>query len=121
MVFPLGDLQRTRIVPVVTYAMIAINVAVFLVELRQGDDFTLALAATPYEITHNEDLGEAVEIPVRVQVRDPFGDVHWEERDAGAPTRSVPDSGAHDAAHLDVPARELAALAGEHAVSVDRG
>ena len=65
MVFPLGDLQRTRIVPVVTYAMIAINVAVFLVELRQGNDFTLALAATPYEITHNEDLGEAVEIPVR--------------------------------------------------------
>ena len=80
MVFPLGDLQRTRIVPVVTYAMIAINVAVFLVELRQGNDFTLALAATPYEITHNEDLGEAVEIPVRVMVRDPFGDVHWEDR-----------------------------------------
>ena len=27
MVLPLGDLQRTQIVPVVTYALIAINVA----------------------------------------------------------------------------------------------
>ncbi len=79
MVFPLGDLQRTRIVPVVTYAIIALNVAVFLVQLRQGDDFTLALAATPYEITHNDDLAEPVAVPVRVKVHDPFGDEHWEE------------------------------------------
>ena len=60
MVFPLGDLQRTRIVPFVTYALIAINVAVFLVQQQQGDEFTLAFAATPYEITHNEDLDEPV-------------------------------------------------------------
>jgi membrane associated rhomboid family serine protease len=79
MVFPLGDLQRTRIVPVVTYAIISLNVAVFLVQLRQGEDFTLALAATPYEITHNEDLNEPVGVPVRVKVHDPFGDEHWEE------------------------------------------
>ena len=36
MVLPLGDLQRTRIVPDVTYALIAINVAVFLVQQEQG-------------------------------------------------------------------------------------
>ena len=63
MVLPLGDLQRTRIVPVVTYALIAINVAVFVVQQQQGDDFTLAFAATPYEIVHNEDLDEPVVVP----------------------------------------------------------
>ena len=59
--YPLATCSATRIVPVVTYALIAINVAVFLVEQQQGDDFTLALAATPYEITHNEDLAEPVD------------------------------------------------------------
>ena len=49
MVLPLGDLQRTRIVPYVTYALIAINVGVFLLEQQQGDEFTLAFAATPYD------------------------------------------------------------------------
>ena len=48
--FPLGDLHRTQIVPYVTYALIAINVVVFLVQQQQGDEFTLAYAATPYEI-----------------------------------------------------------------------
>ena len=57
--------------PVVTYALIAINVAVFLVQLQQGDEFTLALAATPYEITHNEDLDEPIVEPVRVLVPRP--------------------------------------------------
>jgi membrane associated rhomboid family serine protease len=90
MVFPLGDIQHTRIVPVVTYALIAINTAVFLVELDRGDDFMLALAATPYEITHNEDLEEPVLKPVRVQVRDAFGDVHWEERHAERPHAPCP-------------------------------
>jgi membrane associated rhomboid family serine protease len=90
MVFPLGDLQRTRIIPVVTYALISINVAVFLVELQKGDDFTLALAATPYEITHNEDLAETVIKPVRVKVHDPFGDVHWEERGFERPHAPCP-------------------------------
>ncbi len=86
MVLPLGDLQRTRIVPVVTFSLIAINVAVFLVQLQQGDELTLALAATPYEITHNEDLDEAIVKPVRVLVPDRFGaGVHWEERRQARP------------------------------------
>ena len=58
MVLPLGDLQKTQIVPVVTYALIAINVLVFLLQQDKGDEFTLAFAATPYEITHNEDIPE---------------------------------------------------------------
>ena len=77
MVLPLGDLQRTRIVPYVTYALIAINVARVLVQQQQGDDFTLAFAATPYEIVHNEDLDEPIVVPVRVRVHDRFGGTMW--------------------------------------------
>ena len=43
MVLPLGDLTRTRITPVVTYALIAINILVYLVQVQQGDQFTMAL------------------------------------------------------------------------------
>jgi membrane associated rhomboid family serine protease len=75
MVFPLGDLQKTQIVPVVTYALIAINIVVFLIQQDKGDDFTLALAATPYEITHNEDIPDPVVPQVQEPVRDPFGRV----------------------------------------------
>lgn len=56
MVLPIGDTERTRIVPVVTYALIAINVIVYLYQLGAGEQFTTAFAATPYEITHNEDI-----------------------------------------------------------------
>ena len=73
MVLPLGDLHRTLIVPYVTYALIAINVAVFLVQQQKGEEFTLAYAATPYEVWHNEDLSEAIPKMVTVRVRDPFG------------------------------------------------
>ena len=38
MVLPLGDLEKTRIVPFVTYALIALNVVMYLVQLDQGDD-----------------------------------------------------------------------------------
>jgi membrane associated rhomboid family serine protease len=80
MVLPLGDLQRTQIVPYVTYALIAINVLVFLVELDKGDEFTLAYAATPWEITHNDDLDQPVAQVVTFLVRDRFGGVHEEQR-----------------------------------------
>ncbi len=42
MVLPLGDLHHTRITPVVTYTLIAINVLVYLVQLQQGEQFTMA-------------------------------------------------------------------------------
>ena len=73
MVLPLGDLHRTQIVPYVTYGLIAINVAVFLVQQQNGEEFTLTYAATPYEISHNEDLAGPVPKLVTVRVRDPFG------------------------------------------------
>lgn len=73
MVLPLGDLHRTQIVPFVTYGLIAINVAVFLVQQQQGDEFTLAYAATPYEVWQNEDLNEVIPKQVTVRIRDPLG------------------------------------------------
>ncbi len=73
MVLPLGDLQRTFIVPFVTYSLIAVNVFVFLVQQKLGDSFTLAFAATPLEITANTDLDQMVPREERVPVRDPFG------------------------------------------------
>jgi membrane associated rhomboid family serine protease len=80
MVLPLGDLQRTQIFPVVNYTLLALNVIMFLVQQQKGEPFTLAYAATPYEITHNEDLDEPVAQTVRVLVRDPFGGAHIAER-----------------------------------------
>jgi membrane associated rhomboid family serine protease len=62
MVFPLGDTVRTRTVPIVTYALIAVNVVVYLVqlnhELRGDRTFTTAFAATPFEITNDEDIAQ---------------------------------------------------------------
>jgi membrane associated rhomboid family serine protease len=90
MVLPLGDLQRTRIVPYVTYALIAINVGVFLLEQQQGDEFTLAFAATPYEITHNEDIDQPIVVPVHVKVVDRFGAERVEERGVARPHYPCP-------------------------------
>ena len=63
MVMPLGDLERTRITPYATYVLIALNVIVYLVQLELGDDFTIAYAATPYEISHGTDIHHEVEVP----------------------------------------------------------
>jgi membrane associated rhomboid family serine protease len=73
MVLPLGDLERTRITPFVTYALIAVNVAMFLLQESQGDRFTMAYACTPWEVTHGEDITQPIEVrPARdVRVRDP--------------------------------------------------
>ena len=73
MVMPLGDddLDR-RIVPVVTYVLIAINVIVWLFELSGGERFINGFSAIPFEITHNTDLvgtqtidigGQSIAIP----------------------------------------------------------
>jgi membrane associated rhomboid family serine protease len=62
MVLPLGDLEKTRIVPWATYALIALNVVMYLVQLDRGDTFTVAYAATPYEITHNVDLAQPLAV-----------------------------------------------------------
>ena len=86
MVLPLGDLEKTRIVPLATYALIALNVVMFVVQSDRGNEFTTAYAATPYEIAHNEDLAEPLEVrlqtdagPPRVRVIDqgPVGFPVW--------------------------------------------
>ncbi|QEH34670.1 Rhomboid protease GluP [Aquisphaera giovannonii] len=73
MVLPLGDLVPTRIVPVVTYAIITANVLMFLVQENLGERFTYAYACTPWEVTNGEDIDQPVEVgpPVPMRVRDP--------------------------------------------------
>ncbi len=71
MVLPLGDEAPTRIVPVANYALIALNVLMYLVQLSMGSEFSTALAATPYEITRNEDIDRPFVMPLP-RDEDPF-------------------------------------------------
>lgn len=73
MVLPLGDVQRTRIVPYTTYLLIALNVAIYLLQVEQGDRFTVSHAATPYEITHRVDLDHPVRFDTQTADSDPAG------------------------------------------------
>jgi membrane associated rhomboid family serine protease len=73
MVLPLGDLEKTRIVPLATYTLIALNVVMYLVQRDRGDEFTATYAATPYEISHREDITRPFVLPADVD-RDPFED-----------------------------------------------
>ena len=59
MLLPLKDMNPTERRPVVTIALIAINVAVFIYQIslgRYGHAFIASFGATPYEIIHTEDL-----------------------------------------------------------------
>lgn len=60
MFLPLKDINPTRRRPVVTYALIAANVAVFIYQLslgsRLGNAFVASYGATPFEITRITDL-----------------------------------------------------------------
>jgi membrane associated rhomboid family serine protease len=57
MVMPLRDDDSDRrTVPVVTYALIAVNVLVWLIELAFGEKFINGYSTVPFEITHNTDL-----------------------------------------------------------------
>jgi membrane associated rhomboid family serine protease len=73
MVLPLGDLEKTSIVPFATYALIALNVVMFLCQLEHGRAFTASYAATPYEITHDVDLplsdDESLDLDLPPQLR----------------------------------------------------
>ena len=60
--FPLGDDNTDRVItPYVNYAIIAINILVFVALQRLGgnDTFTYAFSLVPYEIIHNVDLPAA--------------------------------------------------------------
>jgi membrane associated rhomboid family serine protease len=53
MLLPIGDDNQGRLTtPYVVYIIVAINVAVFLLQLSD-DRFTLAYSAVPYKLTHN--------------------------------------------------------------------
>jgi membrane associated rhomboid family serine protease len=60
MVMPLGDEQPTRIVPFVNFLIIGLCVLVFFLQQSLPESFTIAYAATPYEITHNVDIARPV-------------------------------------------------------------
>jgi len=63
MVLPLGDLEKTRIVPWATYVLIALNVVAYLAQRAdRSGDLTAAYAVTPFEITHNVDLTDPVPV-----------------------------------------------------------
>jgi membrane associated rhomboid family serine protease len=54
MVFPVGDDDsQRRIVPVVTWALILVNVVVFILELKQGNAFIREWAFIPRQFTAN--------------------------------------------------------------------
>ncbi len=57
MVMPLrdDDIDR-RTVPVVTYALIAVNILVWLIEIGLGEKFINGYSTVPFEITHYTDL-----------------------------------------------------------------
>ena len=54
MLFPIGnDNSSRRPLPVVTYALIALNVLVFLIELNQGESFIRQWAVVPRQLVTN--------------------------------------------------------------------
>jgi membrane associated rhomboid family serine protease len=90
MVMPLSDEQPTRIVPVVNYGIIALNVLVFLFQQSRPESFTIAYAATPYEITHNLDIDQPVVVGREVAAHDARGRVRLEPGEQVIPQAAVP-------------------------------
>src|SRR5438477_603051 len=70
MVLPLGDVEKTRITPIATYVLIALNLAMFVVECVEGQSFQVSYSATPYEITHAFDITEPVAIVLEADHHD---------------------------------------------------
>jgi membrane associated rhomboid family serine protease len=77
-------------VPVVNFAIIALNVLVFLVQQSRPESFTIAYAATPYEITHNRDIERPVVVRREVAGQDAFGRVRLEPHEQEIPQGPVP-------------------------------
>jgi membrane associated rhomboid family serine protease len=73
MVMPLGDEHPTRIIPFVNYGLIAACVFIFFLQKALPESFTIAYAATPYEITRNVDLKAPVIWEHEVPKQDMFG------------------------------------------------
>ena len=65
MLFPIGDDNTTRrIMPVVTYTLIAVNILVFFLELSLGDSFIYGYSTVPREIMTGDDLVGIQTVPV---------------------------------------------------------
>jgi membrane associated rhomboid family serine protease len=63
MLLPIGDDNSGRtITPYVTYALVGINIVVFIVQWAAGDSFTYAYSVIPYEITTGVDLVRPVTV-----------------------------------------------------------
>ncbi len=90
MIMPLGDVEKTEITPYVNYVLIALNILVFWLQSSRPEEFTIAYAATPYEITHNEDLKEPIRIEREVQMQDPLGQVKVARKTEELPQAPVP-------------------------------
>src|SRR5262249_32253834 len=90
MVMPLGDENPTRIVPVVNYGIIALNVLVFILQQSRPESFTIAYAATPYEISHNVDIDRPVVVSHDSAVQDISARVRLQPQDQGIPQAPVP-------------------------------
>ncbi len=90
MVMPLGDESPTRIVPVVNYGIIALNVLVFFIQQSRPETFTIAYAATPYEISHNVDIDRPVVVSRPAAAQDAYGRVRLEREEELIPQAPVP-------------------------------
>ena len=90
MVMPLGDEQPTQIVPVVNYTIIALNVLVFFLQQSRPESFTIAYAATPYEITRNRDIDRPVVLSREVAEQDALGRIQLSPEEQVIPQASIP-------------------------------
>jgi membrane associated rhomboid family serine protease len=90
MVMPLSDDHPTRIVPVVNYGIIALNVLVFFLQQSRPETFTIAYAATPYEITHNTDIDRPVVVSRESTAQDAYGRIRLQPEEQVIPQAPVP-------------------------------
>jgi membrane associated rhomboid family serine protease len=90
MVMPIGDENPTRIVPVVNYGIIALNILVFFVQQSRPETFTIAYAATPYEISHNVDIDRPVVVNREAAAQDAYGRVRLRPEEDVIPQAPVP-------------------------------
>lgn len=70
MVLPIGDYHPTRSRPWMTQLLIVLNILFYIAQTDRGQQFTTALAVTPYEMVHGRDI---VGTPQQFLVQDQTG------------------------------------------------
>jgi hypothetical protein len=107
MVMPLRDDDTDRqTVPIVTYALIAVNVLVWLIEMSAGESFINGLQ-------HRSGRDNAGQGPGG------YADHSGRRPECCHPAVPGPDADLPDAAHVDVHARVVGAHPRQHALSLD--